>query len=75
LGLALLGHDLVTSTSTTWHLLFVLDKHRQAFYLILYISKASAADKSGRFSNPPTTPSPVRYRPPLKTNTLAGYSF
>jgi hypothetical protein len=56
------GMTLLTSTSTTWQLLFGLDKHRQAFYLILYISNVAAAVPGGRFSNPPTTPSPQRYR-------------
>ena len=51
-GLALLGHDLVTSTSATWHLLFGLDKHRWTFVLILYISNASASVPGGRFPNP-----------------------
>ena len=32
-----IGHELVTSNST-WYILFGLDKHRQAFFLILYSS-------------------------------------
>jgi hypothetical protein len=32
IGLALLGHDVVTSASTTWHLLFRLTNTYLAFY-------------------------------------------
>jgi len=49
---------LLSSSSAISQQLFGQDKHRWAFYLILYISKASAAVPGGRFSNPPTTPSP-----------------
>ncbi len=63
-GLALLGQDVVTSTSATWHLQSRLDVF-QFSYLLLSSSSVFhwALVPGGRFSNAPTTPSPVRYVP------------
>jgi hypothetical protein len=60
-GLPILGQDVVTSSSATWQLLFGQDKHRWAFVVNFIIIYICTAVPGGRFSNPPTSASPVRY--------------
>jgi hypothetical protein len=61
MGLALLGQDVVTSTSATWHLQFGQTEFNLAFCCYLQLQFFNwASVPGGRFSNPPTTPSPVR---------------
>jgi hypothetical protein len=56
-----LGLDLVTSTSTTWHLQFRLTNIYLAFCCYLHHQFFKwASVPGGRFSNSPTTPSPER---------------
>jgi hypothetical protein len=59
--LAKFGQDIVTSSAATWQQLFGQDKHRWAFVVNFIIIYICTAVPGGRFSNPPTSASPVRY--------------
>jgi hypothetical protein len=56
------GRTLLSSSLAKWQQLFGLDEQSQAFFLIFNYQQSRAAVPGGRFSNPPTSASPIVVR-------------